>query len=274
MSALLPLGKIITVNQHLSKGTKTVKTYHPLRMTLLLTLLCVPGVLALLPATAKMAETLPPGSPSVTVMLIITVVQTTIMLGIFALIGSFLAPKVGFKAPGLTGSLAQTIRQNAPFALIVGILFSALTILLEATLFRSSVPDSLYMLGAKPALFDLVPSLLYGGIAEEIMMRWGLLSLVTWALYRLFQRGKGAVHPAFVWIAVIGAAVAFGFAHLPAVQALVPEVTTGLMIRTVIQNALPGILFGWLFTRRGLESAMLAHMGMHIGMFVLRLIFA
>lgn len=251
-----------------------MKTYKPLRMTLLLTLLCVPGVLTLLPATAKMVESLPAGAPPMAVMLIITVVQTLIMLGISALIGSLTAPKVGFKAPGLTGSLGQTLRQNAPFALIAGLIFSAITILLDATLFRSYLPQNMYMLGSKPALFDLVPSLLYGGIAEEVMMRWGVLSLITWLLYRLFQRGKGDVNPAFVWIAIIGAAVAFGYAHLPAVQTMVPEVTTGIMMRTIVQNALPGIFFGWLFTRRGLESAMLAHMGVHIGMFVLRLLFA
>lgn len=249
-------------------------TYKPVRMALMLTLLCVPGVLALLPATISMVNSLPAGAPPLPVMLVATIVQSLVLLFIAALIGSVTAPKVGFGAPGLTGAFAQTIRQNGPIALGLGILGSSLSVLLDVAIFRPYLPANMYMLGSKPALFDLVPSLLYGGIAEEVLMRWGVMSLITWICYRLFQGGKGKVHPAIVWVGIIAAAVLFGLGHMPAVRAIVPEVTTGILLRTVVQNALPGLLMGWIFSRRGLESSILMHMGFHIGMFLLRLVFA
>jgi hypothetical protein len=250
-----------------------VKPYRPLRMTLLLVLLCMPGVLALLPAVGPaLAKSLPAGAPSIAVVLIASSVQSLVLLTVTALVGSYLTPKVGFGAPGLTGSLAQTIRQNAPIAVGAGILLGLVAVLLDAAIFRPYLPDQMYMLAHKPVLYELVPSLLYGGIAEEVMMRWGLMSLITWVFYRLFQGGNGEVRPAFVWVGIIGAALLFGLGHMPAVRQAIPDVTTAILVRTIVQNGIPGLLFGWLFARRGLESAMLAHMGFHIGMFVLRLL--
>jgi membrane protease YdiL (CAAX protease family) len=40
-------------------------------------------------------------------------------------------------------------------------------------------------------------------------------------------------------------------------------------VRTVLLNALGGVLFGWLFWRRSLEVAMVAHAAFHVGLFVL-----
>lgn len=37
----------------------------------------------------------------------------------------------------------------------------------------------------------LLTRLLYGGITEELLLRWGLMTLVVWAACRIFQRGRG-----------------------------------------------------------------------------------
>jgi hypothetical protein len=62
----------------------------------------------------------------------------------------------------------------------------------------------------------------------------------------------------------LGAAVLFGLGHLPAVAAIAP-LTSMLVVRTVLLNALAGVVFGWFFWRRSLESAMLAHASAHVG---------
>ncbi len=253
----------------------TTTAYRPLRFAFLLVLLCVPGVLSLLPMLApSLANSLPAGSPPVAVILLLTVVQSLVILSICAVIGAYLAPKVGFSAPGLMGAgLWQTVRKNAPQALGAGMLLGAAAVLIDWAIFRPYLPEQLYMLSKAPAVAELIPSFLYGGIAEEVMMRWGLMSLITWVLYRL-RGGKGEVHPAFVWAGILGAALLFGLGHLPAVRGAVGEVSTAVLIRTVVQNGIPGVLFGWLYARRGLETAMLAHIGAHIGMFLLRLLMA
>ena len=71
-----------------------------------------------------------------------------------------------------------------------------------------------------------------------------------------------------VWTAIVLAALLFGIAHLPAMAALV-ALTPLIVIRTVLLNALGGLLFGWLFWQRSLEVAMVAHAAFHVGLFVL-----
>ena len=55
--------------------------------------------------------------------------------------------------------------------------------------------------------------------------------------------------------------------HLPAIAALTP-LTPIVILRTVGLNALLGLAFGWLFWRRGLEHAMVAHIAriLHFGL--------
>ena len=121
---------------------------------------------------------------------------------------------------------------------------------------------------ASPAWPTLLPGLLYGGLAEEVMTRWGLMSLVVWAVLRLRQP-QAAAHPqpsvAAAWTGIVVASVVFAAAHLPA---LAQEVALSgpVVARTVALNLLAGMAYGWLFWRRSLETAMLAHATTHIGL--------
>jgi hypothetical protein len=114
----------------------------------------------------------------------------------------------------------------------------------------------------------LLSGLLYGGITEEIMLRWGVLSLLAWAGWRILQRGRGSPGPVLMWSATISAALVFGIGHLPAVAALVP-LSTALVARTITLNTLAGVVFGWLYWGRSLEAAMLAHGAAHVGLALL-----
>ena len=45
--------------------------------------------------------------------------------------------------------------------------------------------------------------------------------------------------------------------------------TPALITRTIVLNSLAGIAFGWLYWRRGLEAAMLAHFSTDIVLHVI-----
>jgi membrane protease YdiL (CAAX protease family) len=66
-----------------------------------------------------------------------------------------------------------------------------------------------------------------------------------------------------MWIAISLAAILFGVGHLGA-AATVYELTPFVIARTIAGNALFGIVFGWLFWRRSLEAAMIAHATGHL----------
>lgn len=67
------------------------------------------------------------------------------------------------------------------------------------------------------------------------------------------------------WTAIILVAVLFGLGHLPTTSAMAP-LTQMLVVRAVVLNAIAGIVFGYLYWKRGLEAAMLAHMSAHLVM--------
>ncbi|TXC67001.1 CPBP family intramembrane metalloprotease [Piscinibacter aquaticus] len=118
----------------------------------------------------------------------------------------------------------------------------------------------------------LAIGMLYGGLAEEVMMRWGVMSLLAWALWRAGRRSSASeTQPSrrVVWAAIGASALVFALAHLPAVAQSAP-LSPALVARTLALNALGGIVYGWLYWRRGLESAMLAHASTHAGLALVR----
>jgi len=95
----------------------------------------------------------------------------------------------------------------------------------------------------------------YGGIVEELLLRLFLMTLLLWLVARL--RGS-APPPAAFWAAIITAALLFGAAHLPA-AAHIWGLDASVVARTLLLNGIGGLVFGWLYWKRGIEMAMLAH---------------
>ncbi len=109
----------------------------------------------------------------------------------------------------------------------------------------------------------LLTKLLYGGITEELLTRWGLVSLFVWLGWRLSGRPERPKHSIF-WIAIAGSALLFALGHLPLLMLITPTPQSWLVAAVLLGNAIPGILFGWLFWRKGIEAAILAHMLAHL----------
>jgi hypothetical protein len=104
--------------------------------------------------------------------------------------------------------------------------------------------------------------MLYGGLAEEVILRWGVMSLMAWVLLSLAGVRR---HRLAMGIAVVLAAVLFAAAHLPVLAAQL-ELTPLVVARTLLINGVAGVLYGWLFWRRHLEAAMAAHAATHLGL--------
>jgi len=61
-----------------------------------------------------------------------------------------------------------------------------------------------------------------------------------------------------MWAAIVITALLFGAGHLPTTAALLP-LTPLVIARALLLNGLGGLVFGWLYWKRGLLAAMLAH---------------
>lgn len=109
-----------------------------------------------------------------------------------------------------------------------------------------------------------VSALLYGGITEEIIVRFGLMTLLMWLIALVLPLDEPSRTSLAAWFAIGSAALIFGIGHLPlaaAHAALTPTTVAAI----VGLNAIGGIAYGWLYWRSSLELAMLAHMATHVG---------
>ncbi len=98
----------------------------------------------------------------------------------------------------------------------------------------------------------------YSGLDEEILTRLFLLTLFSWLGIRIFQKQKVRLSPATFWIANVMVAILFGLGHLPSASRVM-QITPGVIVLALALNGVAAISFGYLYWKRGLESAMIAH---------------
>ena len=103
----------------------------------------------------------------------------------------------------------------------------------------------------------LATRLLYGGVTEELLTRWGMMSFFAWILWR--STGGGQVRAFIMWAAIVIAAALFAAGHLPFLFTIAAQPRPALVLAVLTGNFIPGLIFGWLFWRRGLEAAILSH---------------
>lgn len=234
------------------------------------------GVVALFPAMRPTAEQVlaepgVPPMPLATVQLLL-LINPALLLLVFTAVGTLLAHRVGLRShladrARSGASPGAGVRADVPVAVVVGVVV-ALCIAAADMLSRPLLGDAAAALAQLEAeqprtLMFTLAGILYGGITEELITRWGLLSLLAWVAWRVLQRGRGAPHPVIIWTAIVLSAVLFGAGHLGVVAAHMP-LTTEVVVRTVALNAAGGAAFGWLFWRRSLEAAMVAHASSHV----------
>jgi membrane protease YdiL (CAAX protease family) len=103
----------------------------------------------------------------------------------------------------------------------------------------------------------LVLASVQAGVREEISMRLFLMTILA-GLGGLVQREEdGRPSPTVMWCAVILSGFLFGLGHIDEVVPT-PEIFDALIIILLV-NTVFGIVFGWLYWKQGLESAILAH---------------
>jgi membrane protease YdiL (CAAX protease family) len=241
------------------------------------------GVVAIIPYTLTLQGVtsqslgLPMPLP---LLLTIQIAQNAVMFGILTALGLFFANRIGLGFPILEArlngeSVKGKVRAILPLSIAIGVVASLLIIGLEAVLFQPALlrelgdsVNTLNLQSAQPPAWQGFLASFYGGIAEEIMLRLFVMSLLAWLGSFISKTTDGKPTSAVFWIANILAAVLFGLGHLPATAMLIP-LTPLVITRAIVLNGLAGIGFGWLYWKRGLESAMVAHFSADIVLHVL-----
>lgn len=198
------------------------------------------------------------------VLLLVSTVQSAVFLALAVGVGAFLAPRVGLASPVIAAlvtscPLVPALRPQLAPALFGGILGGALLYILGR-----NTPATLAMHQGQLFSLPLVARVLYGGVTEELLCRWGLMSLFLWLVWRIFRHRTGGPGRGHVVLAIVASSLLFGAGHLPAVAVLVGPLSSSIVIFIVAGNAVYGLIAGYLFWQYGLESAILAHMLTHV----------
>lgn len=240
------------------------------KLILALWLLGMLGALSVLPVIPQLLASqkhIP--SISMPLLQLIAALQSGILILIAVLMGAFFAPRVNLNAPVIQAFISKksVLDKLSPQILpaLLGGIIGGLAIVLITNQFTTSLPAE-FLQAAGGLSIQWYARIFYGGITEELLIRWGLMSFLVWASYRLFQKNTGKVNNNHYIIAIVLSALLFGAGHLPAVYALSPVINTPLIAYILIGNAAFGLIAGALYWKYGLECAILAHMLAHVTM--------
>jgi Type II CAAX prenyl endopeptidase Rce1-like len=227
---------------------------------------------------AKLSPEMLEKVPPLWTLMLLQGLQLTVLLAISILIGIGCVYRVGLHSHLIDHWVFHTAKSSSfaveiKWSLGVGAAVAIVLLLLDR-LMQPVLPEVLRAANnTEPNWLSSLTAMLYGGITEEILMRWGVMSLLIWIAWKGLKQGVTLPSQGIYQGAIVLAALVFGLLHLPATAAIVP-LTPVVIIRALLLNGIAGIAFGWLFWQYSLEAAMLSHVSVHAFSFALRFLLA
>lgn len=99
----------------------------------------------------------------------------------------------------------------------------------------------------------------YGGVLEEVMFRWGLLSLFIWLLQLM-----GISNRVSILFAISISSILFAIVHLPSIKLISSQPKPPMYVYTIVGNIWVGIVSSIAFIQGSLLSAIIVHMLFHL----------
>ena len=205
-------------------------------------------------------------------LLVAQIAQLAVLLAIAIYVGLRLGKKFGLGMPILEGYLRgenQRERLRAILGPSIGIGIGCGVLIIALGALWPALTLSFIRIEMAIPLWKLLLTPFYGGISEEILLRLFGMTLVIWIISRITRTPDGTPRPGIVWTAIILSSIIFGLGHLP-VTGQVVSIDVSVVARALLLNGVGGVAFGWLYWKKGLESAMIAHFSadvvLHIAM--------
>jgi len=202
---------------------------------------------------------------------LLTLINPTILLIVAVIVGTILYQRVNLTVPLIEKAVGIKSDILSPLEIIkygfLGGIIAGILLSLVSFLFNPLLINEFKELGE-----SLQPTLaarfLYGGLTEEILMRYGLMTFIVWLFSKILNGTKRIVY----WIGIVTTALIFAIGHFPVTYQTIENPATGLLTYILMGNSLGGIIFGWLYWKKGLESAFIAHIFAHVVMVLIQII--
>jgi membrane protease YdiL (CAAX protease family) len=226
-----------------------------------LALVSIVGCILVVPFTADLlaqTETQPLVKALMPLVMALEVFIESVISFLMIMLGVWLGPSLGLAWPPLDGWDSGAERGRRFRAALV--LAAALGVACSAVIWGLGYGMDAFL---KPKTPIRLPSwwacllVSFGaGIREEIWLRLGVMTLLVWIGAKVArQPAPGA---AINWTANLLACLLFGAMHLPQAFTFFGA-SSPLAAYVLIGNGIPGLVFGWLYWRRGLIAAMVSH---------------
>jgi len=230
------------------------------------------SVIAVLPyALTLQGETLKAVDLPIPLLLLISIIQSSVMFAVLIFIGLKLTITTGLGLPILESYMDKNkiginIKDIFKISVMLGVITGIVLIFLDY-LFTIMGVDMMGQVSF-PIWQGFLASF-YGGISEEILLRLFVMTLIVWVFSKLKKSKDKVIKNNFIiWSSIIIASLLFGLGHLPA-TAMLTTLTPLVIFRALLLNGIGGIIFGWLYWKKGLESSMIAHFSTDITLHVL-----
>ncbi len=210
-------------------------------------ILCILGAVSVFPYMRYLGML--PATSSAWKMPLFYITQSVLFFGFICWSSFKILHKIDLKPFALRNPLKQIVYP----ALIWGTLVGFTLFIFDKALFS----DSLFSEPRAPLWARALASI-YGGVNEEVLVRFFLFSLLYFLLGKCVRIHSG--NRLFIlWAINISAALLFGIGHLPTAFKLTAP-STFEIYRILLLNGVAGAVFGWLYWSRGLWAAMGAHL--------------
>lgn len=205
------------------------------------------------------------------VLLIAQIIQSLVLYSIAIFLGLLLFKRVGFKMPIFEGLLkgreaSNYLKSILGISIGLGVLAGVLIILFSLPF--GSLSSSFLQAEVAVSTWKSLLASFYGGISEEILLRLCLMTLLVWVTFKIKKTKDGLPTVIGVWLAIIISSILFGLGHLPVTSAIT-AITPIVVIRAIVLNGIGGVIFGWLYWKKGLEAAMISHFSADIVLHVI-----
>ena len=229
------------------------------KLFFILTVVCTITALLVLPYSMALASS----DAGITPIILLSVIaQNLVIFAVTVFLGLLISKRVGMGLPILEGALnGESTSREFKAILLPSIVLGAIAgvlIIIASIPFNRLIPEFANAEVASPGALRGFLASFYGGIAEEVLLRLFLVSLLVWITFLIKKTSDGRPTAFGVWLSIFLAAIIFGIGHLPA-TALIVDLTGIVILRAIILNGIGGIIFGWLYWKKGLESAIIAH---------------
>jgi hypothetical protein len=207
----------------------------------------------------------PDNSLSKQALFTIMALQTMVIVSLAVAAGLYFGGKIGLTDPFLEGLSRGTLDlKNLIQQVLIGTFAGIICALVWVVSYYSFIRPRIDTVSVQVSeqlrqQLGLAARMTSGGITEEIIFRWGLLSFTMWGVLMLIP-----LETAAFWISIFITGIVFGLAHLPGHLAKGCIPSPFLIASMVLGNLWVSIICGYLFWQYGIIAAILVHMLFHI----------